>query len=327
MNLDIGNTKTGLRASNPTTAEVEFGLGWHDVAQIVCLPVPEKAQPQFNFCVFPTNGDGISGPSDGASMPDQIVWTIPNSTPKPGIFSDDIPIGGDETYRSATINFLNDRLRQSKGHKYKIIEPDRVEFTSGTAQPYKKGGEKAVHVKAFRGSKDGFLFFLPTGIVWGFRKPLIFFSFDSIDSVSYTSVLQRTFNLNVSARGSSSNSEPQEFEFSMLDQGEFAGIDAYVKRHQLQDASMAEQRRAKKFNINGVRGDKDTDDQDEGPGELAKATQEAQELDDSDEEDDENFDPGSEGESEGSGTSDEEEDANEPAIDENAEDDEEEDQL
>lgn len=315
LSLDIGNATTGLRVKNTTTDEVEFAVNWQDVAQILCLPVPEKAQAQYNFCVFPINGDGITNASEVGPVKEQILWSVPNSTPKGGLCSDDVTYGTDETYKSIIIRLLNERLRQRKGHSVQIIEPDPTEFVSETAQPYKKG-DKAVHVKTFRGNKDGFLFFLPTGIFWGFKKPLIFFSFDSIDSVSYTSVLQRTFNLNISARGTLSNSETQEYEFSMLDQGEFANIDAYIKRHQLQDASMAEQRRAKKLNINGIKGEVHGEDQTHSPGELEKAAQEAGDLEDDEEEEDENFDPGSEGESEGSGTSDEE-DGNEPVGEEN----------
>lgn len=73
----------------------------------------------------------------------------------------------------------------------------------------------------------------------------MFFSFDDIESVSYTSVLQRTFNLNITAR-TATDSATQEIEFSMLDQQDFGGIDDYIKRHQLQDASLAEARKAKK---------------------------------------------------------------------------------
>ncbi|KAL8786080.1 MAG: hypothetical protein Q9195_008356 [Heterodermia aff. obscurata] len=311
LNLDIGNATTGLRVKNVTTDEVEFAVHWQDVAQIVCLPVPEKAQAQYNFCVFPINGDGITDASEVGSANEQILWTVPNTTPKGGLCSDDVSHGTDETYKSIIVRLLNERLRKKKSHSVQIVEPDPTEFVSEVSQPYRKG-EKAVHVKAFRGNKDGFLFFLPTGIFWGFKKPLIFFSFDSIDSVSYTSVLQRTFNLNISARGTLAHSEAQEYEFSMLDQGEFANISAYIKRHQLQDASMAEQRRAKKLNINGVKGEIPSEDQTDSPGELEKAAQEAGDLEDDEEEDDENFDPGSEGESEGSGTSDEEEDGDEP---------------
>lgn len=87
----------------------------------------------------------------------------------------------------------------------------------------------------------------------------------------------------------------------MIDQPNFAGIDAYIKRHRLQDASMAEARRAKKLNVNGIKG-ADPEPEDE-EGHLEKATREAEDLEDEEEEEDENFDPGSEGESEGSGAS------------------------
>lgn len=91
----------------------------------------------------------------------------------------------------------------------------------------------------------------------------------------------------------------------MIDQADFAGIDAYIKRHRLQDASMAEERRAKKLNVNGVKGaDPEPEDQE---GHLERATREAEDIEDEEEEEDENFDPGSDGESEGSGSSSEEE--------------------
>lgn len=309
LHLDIGDAAAGLRCRNPTTNEVECTIRWGDIQHVACLPVPEKAQVQYNICIFSTNGDGITTVSEGASLPEQLLWTIPHGTPKPGTCSDDIPFAPEDSFKAIVVKLLNDRLKQVKGSKCQVIEPDENEFVSEVAQPSRKG-QRAVHVKAFRGSKDGFLFFLPTGIVWGFKKPIIFFSFDAIDSVSYTSVLQRTFNLNISARGSGSSDEPQEFEFSMVDQADFAGINAYIKRHRLQDASMVEQRRAKKYNINGIKSEADQDDEAE-PGKLQKAALEAgnaaQGDDDGDEEDDENFDPGSEGESEGSGTSDEEE--------------------
>ena len=238
------------------------------------------------------------------------MWTVQDTKNKGGSENDPLP---SETMKQAF-----------KNAKAKVLEPEDSEFASQLQQAMRKG-EKAYHVKAFRGSKDGksfaallnifcdeltmdtigFLFFLSEGIVWGFKKPLIFFAFSSIDSISYTSVLQRTFNLNIAARPTPT-SDPQDFEFSMVDQADFAGIDGYVKRHGLQDASMAEERRAKKLNINGKKGEEA--EEEDGEGELAKAHREAemQADDDDDEEDDENFDPGSEGESEGSGTNDEE---------------------
>ena len=61
--------------------------------------------------------------------------------------------------------------------------------------------------------------------------------------------MQRTFNLVVVALEAGSDAEV-EIEFSMLDQADFAGIDAYIKRHGLNDASLADSRRAKVYNVN-----------------------------------------------------------------------------
>lgn len=155
----------------------------------------------------------------------------------------------------------------------------------------------------------GFLFFLENGIFFGFKKPLAFYSFNDIDSVSYTAVLQRTFNLVIVARGKD-DAESQEIEFSMLDQADFAGIDAYIKKHQLQDSSMAEARRAKQFKVNGAKGTTTESEADNGQSELQKAEQE---LEDEEDELEEDYDPGSDGESEGSGSSDEEDDYKYPA--------------
>lgn len=141
------------------------------------------------------------------------------------------------------------------------------------------------------------------GIVWGFKKPLAFFDFGSINSVSYTAVLRNTFNLVITT-------PTQEFEFGMLDQADYAGINDYVQQHRLQDASMAAARRAKKLNVNppaenenGTNGAGAAEE--DGETELQKAERLLQEEEEEDEED---YDPGSEGESEGSGSDDDSED-------------------
>jgi hypothetical protein len=97
----------------------------------------------------------------------------------------------------------------------------------------------------------------------------------------------------------------------MLDQEDFAGIDEYIKKHGLNDASMAAARKAKVHNVNkevkteqqtsnGVSGAVDGD----GRTELEKAEQELQDAEDEEEEDYE----ASGGESDGEGEESEEED-------------------
>ncbi len=136
-----------------------------------------------------------------------------------------------------------------------------------------------------------------------------FYPFSSIESISYTSVLQRTFNLVIAAIGGMAT-EAKDIEFSMLDQAEFAGIDEYIKRHGLNDASMAAQRQAKAYNINKEKkaetnGDATagTEENDDGRTELQKAEEQLQDEEDEQEEDYE----ASGGESEGEGEDSEEE--------------------
>jgi hypothetical protein len=143
---------------------------------------------------------------------------------------------------------------------------------------------------------------------------MMFLPHERIAAVSYTSVLQRTFNLSIEVDMSVAGGEEskEEFEFSMLDQEDFGGIDGFVKRHGLQDKSMAEQRKAKRLNVNVVKDEDGNIIGNAEAGELEKAAIEAeQEAIDLEDEDEEDYDPGSEGESEGSGSSSEEDDEDE----------------
>lgn len=138
LSLGKNSDQGSIRASNPSSNETEFGLRWSDVEYCVCLPVPEKAQSQYNFCIFPREG------SD-----EQILFTVPGGNVKGDAIHSDVSFEPEESYKAVVIRMLNKRLK-----KKKVLEPDEREFASQVAQAHKKG-EKAVHVKAFRGSKDG----------------------------------------------------------------------------------------------------------------------------------------------------------------------------
>ena len=159
LTLELGNLPNqGLRATNPSTGESEFQIQWSGVQHIVCLPVPEKTQAQYNFCIF-TN-----------SAAEQVLWTVPGGVPKAGIVGSELLAGPEETYKDSLIRALNARL---KYRRIKVVEPDEKEFVSQTVQAHRKG-EKAVYVKGFRGSKDG-----------TFDLHITFSSFRSLLSVFY----------------------------------------------------------------------------------------------------------------------------------------------
>ncbi|CZT01010.1 related to structure-specific recognition proteins [Rhynchosporium agropyri] len=311
-------TSTHLYARLPDSKEPAPGISfaWSDIEYVFCLPVPEKTQKQHNYILFPRNSTVTpSRQVPGAPpIPEPLVFTIPDAAPKSGTIS-----GLDAAAAAAVSDdtktllswAITTRLKAAGNGNVKLVQADERLFASELKQPHRPG-EKAVHVKAFRGSKDGYLFFLPIGILWAFKKPLLFLPNERITAVSYTSVLQRTFNLAVEVDTSIPGTEEskEEYEFAMLDQEDFGGIDTFIKRHGLQDKSMAEQRKAKRLNINAV---KDEDGNIIGSAEsteLAKAATEAEQAAiDEEDEDEEDYDPGSEGDSEGSGSDSDDEDS------------------
>ncbi|KAF2027836.1 Rtt106-domain-containing protein [Setomelanomma holmii] len=283
----------GIRAVG-ATGNVEFSIAWKDVDQIFCLPVPEKAKKQHNFIFIPTHGDGVNPLPDHlhGAAPEPIIWTFEEATGK------NIKEGEDPGPGPMAEAIHHCLIQAGTGKE--VVFPDADEFASATPESHRKG-DKAYHVKAHRGSKDGHLFFTSVGILYGFKKPLAYFDFASINSIAYAAVLRNTFNLII-------NTQTQEIEFTMLDQADYSGINDYVQKHGLQDASLAAARRAKKLNVNksktkenGANGAAapDADDGEEEESELQKAERELQDAEDDEEED---YDPGSEGESEGSGS-------------------------
>ncbi|KAK1997196.1 Rtt106-domain-containing protein [Colletotrichum falcatum] len=313
---DLCFTANHLYARAPnTTAPVEgIVYAWEDIEYAFYLPVPEKTQVQHNYVLFPR---GTCLPTKTSPEKEALVFTVPSTPPKQGTIAGPRASAASavsDTYRALFDWALTTHL-SSAGNRAEIVAADPGKFHSLVRQPHRPN-EKAVHVKAFRGSKDGYLFFLPNGILYGFKKPLVFLPIDRIVAFSYTSVLQRTFNIVVEVFTEGDTTE--EIEFAMLDQEDYAGIDeSYVKRHGLQDRSMAEQRKAKMELTENLKSKKAADAEAGANGntdenamtELEKAHLEAEQaLQDDEDEDEEDYDPGSEGESEGSGSSDDDDD-------------------
>jgi hypothetical protein len=116
------------------------------------LPVPEKAQKQYNFCLIPTTGRGMDdkAPREGP-IAEPLLWTVNDGAPlQIQIFDADMRNAIDKSDRivEAALEYA---MRENKT---KVTYPDEAEFVSATPEAHRKG-EKAYHVKAFKGSKEG----------------------------------------------------------------------------------------------------------------------------------------------------------------------------
>lgn len=113
--------------------------------------------------------------------------------------------------------------------------------------------------QAYRGSKEGYLFFLENNLIFGFKKPILIFESKNIETITYTSITRLTFNLVLHIRNS--NGEVETHEFSMIDQKDYEPIDIYKRNQQFNDKSMTEELKAQKQLKNN----------NETPGDLAEA--------------------------------------------------------
>jgi hypothetical protein len=222
--LNLIFTQTSLEAHSAAKQELSVSLA--KIKNVICVAAPDKAAKTWNFVVIYTVDETVDAWAFG--VPDTVAKTAVGGAS----FHVDSTV---ESYKGCMIS----AFKQFVG--IGVVEPSVTEFTS----PLSVAGrpkDTAFHVIAHRGAKEGYLYFLETGILYGFRKPIMFFPIDTIREVTFTSILQRTFNLLVSTED---NVEGEEF--GMLDQACFDGIQKYTVKHGIQDASLSELRKAKKL--------------------------------------------------------------------------------
>lgn len=109
--------------------------------------MPEKAQKQYNFCFLPSQ----TQPTDGAgTSTEAVIWSINHGPLKSyQVHNEDLKavVGSENVLENAL-----DAVLQKGGNK--LVYPTENEFVSALVESHRKT-DKAYHVKAFRGSKDG----------------------------------------------------------------------------------------------------------------------------------------------------------------------------
>jgi len=143
-----GNDKSRqeIRLQNQQNEQVEHTLSSGQIDQAFCLPVPEKQQRQWNFVLFPKPGT-----TNAEGVPCEPVVFPMNEMPPTGAFLAEYQAMETDTFVTVTELGLNKLLNPHGKH---VVRPSAAEFASSIPQSHRKG-EKAYHVKAHRGSKEG----------------------------------------------------------------------------------------------------------------------------------------------------------------------------
>src|SRR5579871_5808768 len=238
--LNLIFTLTDLQAHSPAKQELSIPLS--KIKNVICVAAPDKTAKTWNFVILDGDNDNL----------DAWVFGVPDTPAKTAVAEKSLGIDTSQSYKMLLIDSFK------RFCKVVVAEPSSAEFASPIPLPGRPK-EPAYHAIAHRGAKEGFLYFLSTGILYGFKKPVLFFPLSTIREVTFTNVLQRTFNLVVSTEDNVDGEE-----FGMIDQVCFAGIQGYTEKHKIQDASLSEQRKAKKVGRQEA----------EESGELSKAVEE-----------------------------------------------------
>ncbi|KAI8981791.1 hypothetical protein BDF20DRAFT_817287 [Mycotypha africana] len=235
---DLIFTRTSLFLHNAKTNITEFQYALADLSTEggACVLTPDKATKNYTYTLFLKTDDCIVFNTQDKG--DLIIKT-PTSV---------------ETYTTDKHEQIC-KLITELAH-IDVTQPSKSYFTStGISASTGKVVADKHHVTAYHKNKEGFLFFLPTGILYGFKKPTLFFPISILASTVFTNITQRTFDMililkpNCRILGSSGfkptmEGEQESVAFSMLEQPEYDGINAYIKKLRINDQSMAEERKA-----------------------------------------------------------------------------------
>jgi hypothetical protein len=217
--LNLIFTQTTLEGHSPANAQLSVPIA--QIRHVICVAAPDKTAKTWNFVVIYEN-----------EADEAVCFGVPDTIAKTAV-AGTFQFDPAESYKSILIAAL-------KQLKIGVVEPSSEEFASPIPLPGRPK-DPAFHAVSHRGAKEGFLYFLATGILYGFKKPISFFPIDTIREVTFTNILQRTFNLVVSTE---ENVDGEEF--GMIDQVLFAGIQGYTVKHGIQDASLSDERKARR---------------------------------------------------------------------------------
>jgi hypothetical protein len=282
---DIIITTTHLLLHNSKTNTIEFQYKLTDLSPLggACVPSPDKAAKSFTYVIF-------------LKADDCIVF----STQDKGDITLRKPNTADETLSVEKHEKIAQLFTTHTG--VPMTQPSKEYFRSTGVSSSTGKVEDRSHVVAYLKAKDGFLFFLPTGILFGFKKPTLFFPITHLASNVITNITQRTFDLTLTLKpgcqilGSAGFRTAKEgdddtVQFSMIEQSEYGGIEAYTKKLGINDQSMAEERKAASTkNEDNYSEDEDDNKVDvKGKGKASTTTE--QEHHEDSEENDEDFEP------------------------------------
>ncbi|EGF78447.1 hypothetical protein BATDEDRAFT_90649 [Batrachochytrium dendrobatidis JAM81] len=214
----------------------------HQLKRIICLPTPERTKPHYTFMFLFDDGSETQ-----QLFPNCIALGVDEKTTVKITRHESEP----ETLsisncKSVLCKEILDAMSQSSGlttdYANSIDEPTPQVFKSNES---KAGRTDVYSVACHIRAKSGFLYFLESGILFGFKKPIIYLDVAHILRCDMSGRTGRTFDLTVRTLNPIDPELPATVtSFEMIDNAEAIGVSTYMDYvHQ----------RVKKLNRSGVK--------------------------------------------------------------------------
>ncbi|KAJ1930069.1 hypothetical protein IWQ60_000612 [Tieghemiomyces parasiticus] len=209
-----------------------------DVVRVLAVPTPEKTKPHVTVIIWIR--------PEGASEDVSLAFGCFQDTPALAITGPVAANLDDMVTNTQRVLWV---LRHCLSHIPLIIPQQLAQdgvmakTPTGDARP----------VRAYLKARDGHLYFLDQGILFGFRKPLLFFPRVEIRDLEVRGVTSRTFNLHLRweqpptsdpkrVRADAAPSEvparSETVEFDMIDYAEFDRIMDYIRSQKIAAESL-----------------------------------------------------------------------------------------
>ncbi|KAF8938525.1 hypothetical protein BGZ58_000717 [Dissophora ornata] len=272
--LVLSLCKQDIALVSPTNAtEIVCSAPYESLYRVIAVPFLERTTKQTALILFFKHSGGISTSSKDA------IWAVPLADDGKDFalqfheqhkllagLSEDLrsstsavktPIPFVSPATAATSNKRPDQLLTSI-LSYFLQKANPKDYPTSVdiiPNPTPAFPNFSAHLK----SNQGTIYLLPTGILFAFRKPILFLRAEAMEAVGIHSVLSRTFDFEVVMRNDADVVTLEDLEgipaenkegkraigFGMVDTKEFARMEEWIKKAGIRDRSLSEDLKAK----------------------------------------------------------------------------------
>ncbi|KDQ11102.1 hypothetical protein BOTBODRAFT_35639 [Botryobasidium botryosum FD-172 SS1] len=223
--LTISIDKTSMSFVDPAKNTTESTIPLSSLHRAFLLSTPGKSKPHWTVVILSDNSDGAQ----------QIIFGIDATSTYP-LTMTSLGSGSTEHPKASSTEPLLLNFLSHLPPNITLSRPSTSTFKSTAGHP---------HVDTYLRAKDGHLYFLPFGLLFGEKKPCEYIDTQHIKSIHIQSASGRSFSLivtrtpeprakdgmEVDGEEAETETEGEQIEFSLIDGREMDGVKYWIQKN------------------------------------------------------------------------------------------------